>query len=118
MDKAHKEDMRHLAYSKENHTSEEIAQLKEYCLEDGYMTKRLYCAMLPHLDLLRAPLRAAFMMEIERIRWAGIPIDMPTYRRFKQHAPAIGSKLALSSIVNSGSKSITATFSKSRPCFA
>lgn len=93
MDKAHKEDMRHLAYSKENHTSEEIAQLKEYCLEDGYMTKRLYCAMLPHLDLLRAPLRAAFMMEIERIRWAGIPIDMPTYRRFKQHAPAIGSKL-------------------------
>ena len=34
MDKAHKEDMRALAYTKTNHTPEEIALLQDYCIED------------------------------------------------------------------------------------
>ena len=89
MDKAYKEDMRSLAYTKTNHTAEEIALLQDYCIEDNRMTLRLYRAMLPDIDLLRAPIRGAFMMEIERIRWRGIPIDMPTYRQIERCAPVI-----------------------------
>ena len=48
------------------------------------MTMRLFKAMRPRIDFLRAPIRGAFMMEIERMRWHGIPIDMPTYRRTEQ----------------------------------
>jgi DNA polymerase-1 len=82
MDQAHKEDMRSLAYTKTNHTPEEIAQLQDYCLKDDCgMTLRLFIAMQPHIDFLRAPLRGAYMMEIERMRWHGIPIDVPIYRR-------------------------------------
>jgi DNA polymerase I len=93
MDKEHKESMRSLAYTKTDHTPEEIALLQDYCIEDCRMVMRLYRAMLPHIDLLRAPIRGAFMMEIERIRWRGIPIDVPTYRLAEQHTPAIVPKM-------------------------
>ena len=49
--------------------------------------------MRPYIDLLRAPIRGAFMMEIERMRWRGIPIDMPTYRLAEQRAPIVVSKM-------------------------
>jgi DNA polymerase family A len=89
MDKAYKEDMRALAYTKTNHTPEEITLLQDYCLDyDCRMVMRLFNAMLPRIDLLRAPIRGAFMMEIERMRWAGIPIDVPIYRLAEQRAPA------------------------------
>jgi DNA polymerase I-like protein with 3'-5' exonuclease and polymerase domains len=93
MDKAHKEGMRSLAYTKTDHTPEELALLQDYCIEDNRMVMRLYRAMRPRIDLLRAPIRGAFMMEIERIRWRGIPIDMPTYRLAEQRGPAAVSKM-------------------------
>ena len=93
MDKAHKEDMRSLAYTKTNHTPEEIALLQDYCIEDNRMVVRLYRAMRPHIDFLRAPIRGAFMMEIERIRWRGIPIDAPLYRLTEQRSLTAVSKM-------------------------
>ena len=42
---------------------------------------RLFKAMLPRIDLLRAPIRGAFMMEIERMRWRRYPdryADVPS----------------------------------------
>ena len=93
MDKAYKEDMRSLAYTKTDHTPEEIALLQDYCIEDCRMMMRLFKAMRPRIDLLRAPIRGAFMMEIERMRWRGIPIDMPTYRQTEQRAPDVVSKM-------------------------
>src|SRR5262245_29547755 len=94
MDPIYKEKMRELAYSKTNHTPEEITELQEYCLEDDCAsTLRLFLAMLPHLDLLRAPIRGAFMMEIERIRWRGKPIDVDLYREVKQYTPVILPKM-------------------------
>jgi hypothetical protein len=89
MDKAFKEDMRALAYTKINHTPQEITLLQDYCIEDNRMVMRLFGAMRRHIDLLRAPLRGAFMMEIERMRWAGIPIDMPRYRLAERRASAV-----------------------------
>ena len=41
MDKTFKADMRSLAYTKTNHTAEEIALLQDYCIEDVRMTMRL-----------------------------------------------------------------------------
>jgi DNA polymerase-1 len=93
MDKTYKEDMRSLAYTKTNHTPEEIALLQDYCIEDNRMVMQLYRTILPRIDLLRAPIRGAFMMEIERIRWRGLPIDMPTYRLTERGAPAAVSKM-------------------------
>ena len=93
MDKAYKEDMRSLAYTKDNHTPEEIALLQDYCIEDCWMTLRLFVAMRSDIDLLRAPIRGAFMMEIERMRWRGIPIDTEIYRRAERCAPAVVSKM-------------------------
>jgi DNA polymerase-1 len=93
MDKAHKEDMRSLAYTKVNHTPEEIALLQDYCIEDCWMTARLFVAMRSYIDLLRAPIRGAFMMEIERMRWRGIPIDMETYRRAARRGPIVAAKM-------------------------
>jgi DNA polymerase-1 len=94
MDPAYKERMRELAYSKTGHTPEEITDLEGYCLEDDCAsTLRLFFKMLPHLDLLRAPIRGAFMMEIERIRWRAKPIDMVPYREAKQYAPVILPKM-------------------------
>ena len=93
MDKAYKEDMRALAYTKTDHTPEEIALLQDYCIEDDRMAMRLFITMLPHIDLLRAPIRGAFMMEIERMRWHGLPIDRPTYRLAEQCAPAAARRM-------------------------
>ena len=93
MDKAYKEDMRSLAYTKTDHTPEEIALLQDYCIADNWQTVRLFVAMRPDIDLLRAPTRGAFMMEMERMRWSGIPIDVDTYRRAERCAPAVVSKM-------------------------
>src|SRR5262249_10413565 len=94
MDAAHKEEMRALAYTKTNHTPEEISALQDYCLDDDCRaTLGLFRAMRPHLDLQRAPIRGTFMMQLERMRWRGLPIDVPLYRRAEQHASAIAAKM-------------------------
>jgi hypothetical protein len=94
MDVAIKDEMRALVYTKTDHTPEEIVIIQEYCLDDDCrMNQRLYLAMRPYIDFARAPIRGAFMMQIERMRWRGMPVDMPLYRRAKQHAPTITAKM-------------------------
>ena len=94
MDPAHKEKMRELAYTKTNHTPEEIAALQDYCLNDDCRSGlRLFQAMRPHLDLARAPIRGAFMVQLEKMRWRGMPIDVPLYRRAERNAVAIAVKM-------------------------
>ena len=80
--------MRKLAFSKTNHTPEEIAALQDYCLADDCQnTLDLFLRMRARIDFLRAPIRGAYMMELERVRWRGIPIDMETYARALRQAP-------------------------------
>jgi hypothetical protein len=94
MDQDVKDDMRSLAYTKTDHTPEEIAGLQDYCLKDDCgMLVRLFKAMRPHIDFLRAPIRGAYMMEIERMRWRGIPIDTATYYRTEKRGAAIASAM-------------------------
>jgi hypothetical protein len=94
MDAAIKDEMRALAYTKTGHTPDEIAALQNYCLDDDCrMTLRLFLAMRPRIDFLRAPIRGAFMMQLERMRWRGIPIGVPLYRRAERCAPAIAARM-------------------------
>jgi len=94
MDPIYKEKMRELAFSKIDHTPEEITKLEDYCLDDDCAsTLRLFFKMLPYLDLLRAPINGAFMMGIERIRWRGKPVDVVRYQEAKRYTPVILPKM-------------------------
>jgi DNA polymerase family A len=94
MDAAYKDRMRELAYTKANLNEEEIAALQSYCLDDDCRSGlRLFRAMRPNLDLARAPIRGAFTMQLEKMRWRGMPIDVPLYRRAERNAPAIAVKM-------------------------
>jgi hypothetical protein len=93
MDKVYKEETRTRIFTQEVHTPEDITDYQDYCIEDCRMTMRLFCAMRPRIDLLRAPLRAAFMMDLERMRWRGYPVDMLFYRRAIPHTAAIASEM-------------------------
>jgi len=117
MDEAYKEKMRALAYSKSEHTPEEIADLQDYCLNDDCdATMKLFFAMLPYLDLLRAPIRGAFMMEIERIRWRGKPIDMPLIDWRSSVLPRSSRECARSSITSSVPRFTTPACSNGALC--
>jgi hypothetical protein len=88
IDEAHKEKMRELAYLKTNHTPEEIAALQDYCLADDCQnTLDLFLKMRHRIDFLRASIRGAYMMELERVRQRGIPIDMETYEASPSSEP-------------------------------
>jgi hypothetical protein len=88
IDEAHKQQMRELAFSKTNHSPEEIAALQDYCLADDCQnTLDLFLKMRGSIDFLRAPISGAYMMELERVRWRGIPIDMETYERALRQVP-------------------------------
>ena len=79
---------------KTDHTEKDIEEYQDYCLKDDcWAGVRLFKAMRPHIDFLRAPIRGAFMMEIERMRWHGIPIDTSTYYRTEQCAGKIASAM-------------------------
>ena len=94
MDQDHKDEMRRRIYEKTVHTEKDIEEYQDYCLNDDcWAGIRLFKAMRPYIDFLRAPIRGAFMMEIERMRWHGIPIDTPTYYRAEQCAGTIASAM-------------------------
>jgi hypothetical protein len=94
MDAAYKEEMRALAYTKANLSPEEIAALQNYCLDDDCRsTLRLFRAMRPRLDLARAPIRGAAVMQLELMRWRGMPIDVPLYRRAEHNAAVIAMRM-------------------------
>jgi hypothetical protein len=79
---------RRLAWSKTDQTPEEIADLQDYCsADDRQNTMNLFLAMRDRIDYLRAPIRGAYMMELERVRWRGIPIDAEIYDRAVPQAP-------------------------------
>jgi hypothetical protein len=95
IDEAEKGRMRELA-CKTNHTPEEIAVLQDYCLADDCRnTLSLFLKMRLHIDFLRAPIRGAYMMELERVRWRGIPIDMEKYSRALRQAPKAAAAMRL-----------------------
>ena len=86
-----KKEMRELAMRGPPFTYEELIALIDYCEADVMACRRLFWAMLRHghIDLLRAPIRGAFMARLARVEWNGIPIDPNMRKLIEEHFPAI-----------------------------
>ena len=86
-----KREMRELAIRGPPFTYEELVALIDYCEADVMACRRLFWAMLKrgHIDLLRAPIRGAFVARLARVEWNGIPIDPNMRKLIEEHFPAI-----------------------------
>jgi hypothetical protein len=86
-----KKEMRELAMRGPPFTYEELVGLIDYCEADVMACRRLFWAMLKHghTDLVRAPIRGAFMARLARVEWNGIPIDPKMRKLIEEHFPAI-----------------------------
>jgi DNA polymerase I len=86
-----KREMRELAIRGPPFTYEELVALIDYCEADELACRRLFWAMLKrgHIDLIRAPIRGAFMARLARVEWNGISIDPNMRKLVAEHFPAI-----------------------------
>jgi hypothetical protein len=83
LDAVEKESMRALALRGGPWTAEERRALLVYCESDVLALVRLLPAMLPDIDLPRAPLRGRYMAAVARMEHAGVPIDVATLARLR-----------------------------------
>jgi hypothetical protein len=93
IDAADKESMRNLALRGGEYSEAERLALLDYCQSDVDALAKLLPAMLPRIDLPRALYRGRYMAAAARMEWAGIPVDVSTLARLRQHWPAIKSRL-------------------------
>src|SRR5262249_9795429 len=85
-----KDDLRALVLRGGPWSSEErSAVLDYYCESDVAALGRLWPAMAPAIDLPRALLRGRYMVAAAAMEFAGIPIDVATLSRLRQHWTAI-----------------------------
>ena len=80
-----KEDMRSLILRGGPWSDSERTAILDYCESDVAALARLLPAMLPRIDLARAPLRGRFMVAAASIERNGVPIDIVTLNRLKMH---------------------------------
>jgi DNA polymerase I len=90
---AEKKAMQELAIRGGPWTSQERAELLDYCQSDVDALGRLFHAMGPRLDLPRALLRGRYMGAAALMEWHGVPIDVPALTRLREHWGAIQSRL-------------------------
>ena len=64
-----------------------------YCESDVLALERLLPAMLPQIDLPRALLRGRYMAAAAAMEYAGVPIDVSTLDRLREHWRAIQDRL-------------------------
>ena len=84
-----KNEMRELAIRGPPYTYEELVGLIDYCEADVMACRWLFWTMLKrgHIDLVRAPIRGAFMARLARVEWNGIPIDPIMHRLIRGTLP-------------------------------
>jgi DNA polymerase family A len=80
-----KEDIRLLIIRGGPWTAEERARILTYCESDIVALERLLPAMVPHIELPRAPHRGRFMAAAAAIEWNGTPIDIPTLKALREN---------------------------------
>jgi len=90
---AEKSEMRDLILDGGPWSAEERFAILDYCESDVSALSRLLPKMLPAIDLPRALLRGRYMGAAARIERNGVPIDMATFERLKQHWPSIQDQL-------------------------
>jgi DNA polymerase I len=88
-----KSENRHLAVRGGPYTSEEQAQLLDYCGRDVRDLVTLYRAMQHKLDAVGAQLRGIFIEDVAAIEALGIPLDVTLLKRFYDQRESIEAKL-------------------------
>jgi hypothetical protein len=77
--------MQQLAMRGPPFTREERAALLLYCQTDVAALVRLFCTMLPQLDVRRALLRGRYLNAVAKIEWEGIPCDTVALEALRHH---------------------------------
>jgi DNA polymerase-1 len=70
-----------------------VEDILKYCESDVRALERLFPAMLPRIDLPRALLRGRYMAAAAAIEFAGVPIDVDTLARLREHWTDIQDRL-------------------------
>src|SRR5262249_4796643 len=79
-----KDEMRDLVLRGGPWTTDEQAAILDYCAGDVDALVRLLPAMAPRIDLPRALLRGRYMAAAAAMEHAGVPIDVPMLKVFRQ----------------------------------
>ena len=90
---AEKERMHELAMRGGIYTQKERKALLDYCQSDVDALRKLLPAMLHEIDLPRALLRGRYMAAAAQMEWNGIPIDVQTLDKLRQHWTNIQDRL-------------------------
>ena len=90
---AEKEEMRALVMGGGPWSREERERILDYCEGDVDALARLLLAMLPRLDLGRALVRGRYMAAVAAMESAGVPIDVGTLGRLREHWTDIQDRL-------------------------
>ncbi len=85
MEAAEKDGMRELALRGGSYSGGEKVALLDYCQTDVDSLAKLLPAMESHVDLPRALLRGRYMVAVARMESAGVPIDLETFKRIRDH---------------------------------
>jgi DNA polymerase family A len=93
IDITEKQDLRARILSGGPWSADDRAAITKYCESDVLTLERLLLAMLPHIDLPHALLRARFMKAAAAIEWNGTPIDAATLDLVRRHWTGIQDEL-------------------------
>ena len=85
LDVMEKQEMRELAMRGGPYTDQERQYLLDYCESDVIALQRLLPLMLPTLDLPRALQRGRYMKAAARIETNGIPVDIASLTKLRDH---------------------------------
>jgi hypothetical protein len=88
-----KEEMRQLILSGGPWTEQQRLAILDYCESDVSALARLLPAMLPNIDLPRALFRGRYMVAAARMERDGVPIDVETFGKLKDHWTGIQDQL-------------------------
>jgi len=76
------------------YTEEEQRAILDYCAEDVAALEKLLPAMLPAMEIPYAIFRGRYTKALAKMEYAGIPIDVPTFRRLGDNWDEIKLRLA------------------------
>src|SRR5262245_44195222 len=79
-----KETMREVILRGGPWSEDERMAILDYCESDVLALKRLLPAMLPHIDMRRAPLRGRYMAAAAAMEFNGVPIDVPSLQLLRE----------------------------------
>jgi hypothetical protein len=93
IDASEKADMQALALRGGPYTAEERQALLAYCESDVVALRKLFPAMLPHIDFERALLRGRSMRATAHMEYNGVPVDTARLQKLREAWPTLQEEL-------------------------